>query len=47
MVVEVNVERCEVVTVNICYFTACFSVDGKRGEGLLLSLYSRTFLKKF
>ena len=24
MLREVNVERCEVVAVNICYFTACF-----------------------
>ena len=23
-----NVERYEVVAVNICYFTACFSMDG-------------------
>ena len=42
MLREVNVERCEVVTVNIYYFTACFFMDGYRG-GLLLGLYSRTF----
>ena len=42
MLIKVNVEICEVVTVNICYFTACLSMGGCR-EGLLLGLYSRTF----
>ena len=37
MLIEVNVERYEVVAVNICYFTACFSMDGYEG-GLLLGL---------
>ena len=42
MLREVNVERCEVVAVNICYFTACF-LWMAIGGGLLLGLYSRTF----
>ena len=42
MLTKVNVEICEVVTVNICYVTACLSMGGCRG-GLLLGLYSRTF----
>ena len=29
--IEVNVERCEVVAVNICNSTACFSLDDYRG----------------
>ena len=45
MLKEVNVERHEVVAVNICYFTACFSMDGY-GWGLLLGLYSQTLLKE-
>ena len=39
MLTAVNVEICEVVTVNICYFTSCLSMGGCRG-GLLLGLYS-------
>ena len=45
MLTKVNVEICEVVTVNICYFTACLSMGGCRG-GLMLGLYSRTFSKE-
>ena len=39
MLTKVNVEICEVVTVNICYFTACLSMVDCRG-GLFLGLYS-------
>ena len=42
MLTKVNIEMCEVVTVNICYVTACLAMGGCRGE-LLLGLYSRTF----
>ena len=45
MLIKVNVERYEVVAVNICYFIACFCMDGYGGR-ILLDLYSRTFLKK-
>ena len=43
MLREVNVERCEAVAVNICYFTACIFLWMATGGGLLLGLYSRTF----
>ena len=42
MLTKVNVEICEVVTVNICYVTACLPIGSFRG-GLLLGLYFRTF----
>ena len=43
MLVEVNVKRCEVVTVNICYFTACFSMDGKRGRVIVEFVFQNLF----
>ena len=36
MLKEVNVERYEVVAVNICYFTACFSMDGYGGGRIIV-----------
>ena len=43
MLVEVNVERCEIVAVNICYFTACFSMDSKRRRIIIEFVFQNLF----
>ena len=45
MLREVNVERCEVVVVNIYYFTACFFMDGYRGR-IIVGFVFQNLLKK-
>ena len=44
ILIEVNVERYEIVAVNICYFTACFSMGrGRIIVGLVLqNLFEET-----
>ena len=43
MLIEVNVERYEVVALNICYFTACFSMDGYGGRIIVGFVFQNLF----
>ena len=41
--IEVNVERCQVVAVNICDFTGCFSLDDYRGMIIVGFVFQNLF----